>query len=232
MTTPATAPVLSLRTAEAVICDFNGTLSDDETLLGELVAAVAADRLGLDVPLGAYRADLAGLSDTEILTRLRRRRPTGPPVAELLADLTRRYRAATADGDRIRPGTRALLHELASAGTPLALVTGAVRDSALPPLHAAGVAGLFAVVLTDEDVDAGKPDPEGFLRAAAQLGADPARTVVLEDSLPGLTAAGRAGMVAVAVGTTHPGTALERLAAARVDVLEPGLADLPLTLRG
>lgn len=82
---------------------------------------------------------------------------------------------------------------------PHAIVTSA--DIALMNARM-GAAGLTAPVLTitAESVSASKPDPEGFLRAAAELGVDPAHCVVFEDSGAGIQAARAAGMRVVGVG--------------------------------
>ena len=65
-----------------------------------------------------------------------------------------------------------------------------------------GAAGLPlpALTITAESVSASKPDPEGFLRAAAELGVDPADCIVFEDSGAGMQAAHAAGMRVVGVG--------------------------------
>jgi sugar-phosphatase len=55
----------------------------------------------------------------------------------------------------------------------------------------------------------GKPDPAPFLLAAQRLGADPARCLVVEDAVSGLTAARAAGMATLAVTTTYPADLLE-----------------------
>ncbi|WP_382304671.1 HAD-IA family hydrolase [Herbiconiux sp. UC225_62] len=59
---------------------------------------------------------------------------------------------------------------------------------------------LPAVVVTAEDVSAGKPDPEGYLRAAELLGRDPSRVVIFEDADAGLRAATASGAQVVVVG--------------------------------
>jgi sugar-phosphatase len=64
------------------------------------------------------------------------------------------------------------------------------------------------VFVTAEDVRRGKPDPEGYLLAAARLGVEPSKCVVVEDSPPGVAAGNAAGMVVVGVTTTHQAVAL------------------------
>lgn len=77
-----------------------------------------------------------------------------------------------------------------------AVVTSGTRLLATARISAAGLA-LPGVLVTADDVRLGKPDPEGFLAAAAALGHDPRTTVVLEDSPAGITAARAAGVGAV-----------------------------------
>jgi sugar-phosphatase len=77
-------------------------------------------------------------------------------------------------------------------------------------LAAAGLP-LPSVLVTAEDVAAGKPDPEGYLEAALRLGRPPEDCLVVEDAPAGVEAAIAAGMRVVALPTTHP---REELAAA------------------
>ena len=85
--------------------------------------------------------------------------------------------------------------------TPHALVTSATMELAAARMAAAGLP-LPPVAVTAERVTASKPDPEGFLAAAAALGVDPAECVVFEDSEAGVAAAKAAGMRVVGVGAT------------------------------
>jgi sugar-phosphatase len=77
-----------------------------------------------------------------------------------------------------------------------AVVTSGTRDLATARLAAAGVP-IPAVLVTAGDVSRGKPDPEGYLAAAARLGLDARDTVVLEDAPSGIAAARAAGVAAV-----------------------------------
>jgi sugar-phosphatase len=103
-------------------------------------------------------------------------------------------------------------------------VSGAARADIELVLGAAGLAGLVATVVSAEDVSAGKPDPEGYLRAAAAVGVEAGEAVVVEDSEAGVQAAKAAGMRCVALlGTVAPA----RLAAADelVERIDPALVE-------
>jgi sugar-phosphatase len=102
------------------------------------------------------------------------------------------------------PGAAELAGEIHRQGDPLALVTSASHDHAVPTLERLGLLGLFSVVVAGDDVAVGKPDPEGYGRASDELGVAPSGCVAFEDSPAGLAAARAAGMYCVAVTTTHP----------------------------
>ena len=95
------------------------------------------------------------------------------------------------------PGVLDLVPQLADV--PWAVVTSGVRELATARLRAAGVR-LPDVVLTAEDVTAGKPDPEGYASAAARLGLATVDVLVLEDSASGVAAGQAAGCRVVGVG--------------------------------
>lgn len=62
-----------------------------------------------------------------------------------------------------------------------------------------GIAELLQVTVSTEEVERGKPEPDGFLRAAELLGVDPGRCVAVEDSENGILSALNAGMTVVVV---------------------------------
>ncbi len=68
----------------------------------------------------------------------------------------------------------------------------------------------------------GKPEPDVFLTAAAEIDVAPARCVVVEDAIPGVEGAKRAGMKCIAVTTTNPAEALSN-----ADIIVNSLTELP-----
>lgn len=79
----------------------------------------------------------------------------------------------------------------------MSVASGGGRQHVHETLHIIGVAHLFEVVVTQEDVLHSKPAPDLFLLAAEKMGVDPQHCLVFEDSLLGIEAAERAGMQAV-----------------------------------
>ncbi len=88
-----------------------------------------------------------------------------------------------------------------AAASPVAIVTGGTPNVVGPALAAAGLKGLFSIVITPLDVPAGrgKPEPDMFLLAASRMGVPPGKCLVFEDAEPGLIGARAAGMTVVHV---------------------------------
>lgn len=101
-----------------------------------------------------------------------------------------------------RPGALELAAKLHKAGVRQAIVTMSIRRMALAVRDAAhSQTGLeiFDLVVAGDDVTNGKPHPEAYLTAAAQLGYAASECVAIEDSLNGLKSAESAGTRALAV---------------------------------
>jgi mannitol-1-/sugar-/sorbitol-6-phosphatase len=139
--------------------------------------------------------------------------------ADAEAALVEAWQVADVDDVHALPGAADLLEGIAPER--LAVVTSCSDPLARARLAAAGLR-TPEVLVTAEDVRAGKPDPEGYLLAAERLGAAPADCVVLEDAPAGIRAGLAAGMRVVGVATTHPAAEL-----ARADAVIPTLVDVP-----
>jgi len=214
----------------AVFFDFNGTLSDDEPVLERVFTEIFHAYLGWRMTPADYFDRLAGHSDREIVEiavaeRLGALSMNQPLVERLLALRRERYRQIVEQHSPVLPDTVALVRRLVDDGRTLAVVTGAQRPDVEFVLDHAGLQGVFATVVAEEDVTRGKPDPEGFLLAATRLGVNPDEVLVLEDSVAGVRAAKAAGMRCLAVTGTHSAVTLAAEGVATVDVLSPGLAD-------
>ncbi len=116
----------------------------------------------------------------------------------IVAALVARETAAT-DGILALPGAVMFVQRLAELGVPVALVTSAPRELAAGRMAAAGL-DLPEAFVPSEDMERGKPHPEGYLRGAALLGVDPAHCVAFEDAPAGLESAVASGATTVVVG--------------------------------
>jgi len=174
----------------AVVFDFNGTLSDDEPVLCEIFMHLFAEH-GKPMSAQEYFDRLAGLSDPEIVrTWLGNNHPD---VDAVIAERVDRYRAAVADGSSVHQHVREAVR-YAAERVPLAICSGAARAEIQPVVDAAGLAPCFKAVVTSDDVVHGKPDPEGYAKALGLLGVDPADALVFEDTEAGIASARAAGV--------------------------------------
>jgi beta-phosphoglucomutase len=189
---------------QALLFDFNGTLSDDEHIQCEIYREIFAEA-GRPLGEAEYFARLAGLSDPEIVrTWLGEERP------ELVAERVSRYQARAADGSTVGPATREAVR-YAATRAQLAVVSGAARVEIESVLAAAELTPFVSLVVAAEDVAAGKPDPAGYRRALELLDRRPDEAVAFEDSEAGVAAAKTAGLYCVAVEGT---ATVDRLGAA------------------
>ncbi|MFC7658386.1 HAD-IA family hydrolase [Pseudonocardia benzenivorans] len=143
------------------------------------------------------RAPRAGEQPRPPGRRDHRRRPAGRACPRG-ARPHRRARARRHRRRRPLPGAVEALRACSRA----AIVTSCTRALARARIAAAGLPAP-AVVVTADDVTAGKPDPEPFLLAAEHLQVAAARCLVVEDAPAGLAAARAAGMATLAVAGTH-----------------------------
>jgi len=189
--------------ARAVAFDFNGTLSQDEPILCEIFMELFAER-GRPLSAQEYFDKLAGLSDPEIVRTWLGRDHLA--VDEVIEERVRRYQAAVADGSTVPEEVRAAVL-FAAEHVPIAVVSGALRAEVAPVLAAAGLGDAVSILVTAEDVDRGKPDPESYRKALALFdsGISAGEVVALEDTEAGVESAKRAGMHTIAVlGTLAP----------------------------
>ncbi|MET7679706.1 HAD-IA family hydrolase [Streptomyces sp. NPDC005423] len=179
-------------TARALLLDMDGTLVDSHAVV-ERIWRRWADRHGLDGDeVMKVVHGRQGYASMALLLPNRPMELNHAENARMLAEET-----ADLDGVVAVPGAPEFLASL--QGVPHALVTSADVALSTARMAAAGLP-LPEVRVTAESVGASKPDPEGFLKGAAELGVAPADCVVFEDSGAGIAAGRAAGMRVVGVG--------------------------------
>ncbi|WP_299530607.1 HAD-IA family hydrolase [uncultured Streptomyces sp.] len=154
------------------------------------------------------------------------------PMEQNYADNRVMLAEETADTDGVVPIGGAAEFMAAIDGLPHALVTSADAALAQARMGAAELR-MPSVRVTAESVGASKPDPEGFLKGAAELGFDPADCIVFEDSEAGIAAGRAAGMRVVGVGpraeALGPDAHVGDLTQVRVETVEDGSIRLHIT---
>jgi len=190
--------------ARAVLWDMDGTLLDSTEY--HWLAWRAALRVeGITLSYDRFLASFGQRNDTIL------RGHFGPaiPVAEIerIGDAREeRYRALVQErGIALLPGVEHWLRRLHAEGWRQAIASAAPRANVDTILEIVDAGACFQAIVSAEDVQRGKPDPQVFLVAAERLGVPTARCVVVEDAPPGIEAAHRGGMRAIGVRTSHPG---------------------------
>ena len=193
--TPVAIPPLPFL-PEAVVFDMDGLMLDSERAINECMARAASD-LGHELPASLWLQMIGG--GDGLCRRLLADRIGADATVELLARAEAMYDAVADAGIDHRPGIVDLLDWLVARGIPRAVATSTRRPLAMRKLAAAGLLPYFDAVATSSDVPAPKPAPDVYLLAASELGVDPLRCLVLEDSPTGVRAALAAGMTPVQV---------------------------------
>jgi HAD superfamily hydrolase (TIGR01509 family) len=196
--------------APALLFDLDGTLVDS-VYQHVLAWQEALERC--DIQLAVWRIHRRiGMSGGLLVNALLRE--TGRPVSAETAQQLQRWHAEAYRRQvghvRPLPGAKDLLAYLSRANVPWAIATSGRMDSAGPALETLGAAD--ARLITRDQVQHAKPDPDLFLAAAELLGVDVADSVVVGDSVWDLLAARRAR--ALGVGLLSGGYGQDELEAA------------------
>ena len=183
---------MDLSRLQAVLLDMDGTLVDSDAAVERSWRTWAAE-----YPVDPGRGPLIahGLPALANVRRLL------PDLSEDEAATAARYQLELEYVDvadiTATSGAHELLGELDRLGLPWAVVTSADPPLARTRLAAAGIRP--ALLVTINDVRAGKPDPEGYLRAAELLATPPSACLVVEDAEVGLQAGRAAGAITAAL---------------------------------
>ncbi len=191
---------------EAVIFDLDGTLIDSEPLHAGAWHEFLR-RQGLKPPTPNFTDDCIGLPDEFARDKILASFPELAGLAGGLLDMKQAiYRElVAAQGEGLGfTGLKERLEKLGRAGFGRAVGTNSKLPNTRAGLTAAGFIPCFPVVVTLDDVKAGKPAPDIYLEAAKRLGVAPDRTAVLEDSIAGMAAGLAAGCRVIAIATTLP----------------------------
>lgn len=195
---------------KAIIWDFNGVVIDDEHVHYEAFAEMLAAE-GHRLTTEVYYERYLGLDDWGFFrAALRDFRGAAPAEDEVDVLVERKadvYARLLAPDFELIPGAEGLIRATAREAV-LAIASGARRREIEVVLERFNLRTCFAAIVSADEVDNGKPDPEGYLAAfAALLREHPElckdECVVLEDAPAGIRAAHAAGLRCVAVATSR-----------------------------
>lgn len=214
------------RRPAAVIFDMDGLMLDTEPLAARAWTDAAAD-LGIAFD-HAVTPRLVGRNFPDCVALIRAHHGEDYPVEALLGAWHAAYDAIVArEGIALKDGLLELLAWLDDEGIPRAVATSTRRRRAWAKLESTALAHRFATLVGGDEIANGKPAPDIFFAAAAQLCIAATDCLVLEDSEPGIRGALAAGMVPILVPDRH---APSRELLALEPLVLPSLVDVRLHL--
>ena len=185
---------------EALLFDLDGTLTDTDTLHLQALQQLLREQ-GRELSEAEFDAHVSGRANADMCRYLF----PGRPVAEHEAFADRKEARFRALSPTLQPtaGLERLLAHAERRGIGMAVVTNAPRANAQHMLAAMGLAQRFEHVLVAEELARAKPDPLPYLTGLERLGARADHALAFEDSVPGVTAASRAGILTVGLSTSQ-----------------------------
>ncbi|MEM7583016.1 MAG: HAD family phosphatase [Acidobacteriota bacterium] len=205
----------------AILFDFNGVLVDDEPVHLELFQKVLAEE-DIELTSDDYYAHYLGFDDRgcfQAVLEAAGQPATPDRIFRLIARKSAYYQArARQQGFPTFAGAAELIRSTSDGGLTLGVVSGALRDEVEGALEQLGLRDRFKTLVTAEDVEVGKPDPEGYRRGLENLNVlpplptrliHPHEVLAIEDSPAGLAAAAACGMSTLGVAQTYPAAELE-----------------------
>lgn len=217
-------------TLKAVLFDFNGIIINDEPLHEQLIEQLLIEE-NLRLKPGEYRELCLGRSDRACLSDLLTRRGrivTDDYLKRLIERKAHAYRQKleTLEKLPIYSGLTDFIDQLRVAQLAIGVVSGAIRSEVEFVLQQAQLASYVSVIVAGDDIQASKPDPEGYLLGVERLNqqhpelkVQPQECLAIEDTFAGIAAAKRAGMQVVGVANTYPFHMMQRHANWAVDYL-------------
>lgn len=198
----------------AIIFDFDGVLVASEPLIFELTRQMAAQE-GWTITEEEYYRDYLAFDDRGIVEHLFRAHGREVDRArrdEMVNWKIRTYAEATRDGLPALPGAVEFVRRVAGQ-YPLAIASGSLRSEVEHLLGKIGLRDSFQLLVTADDTEKSKPEPEIFLKALAGLNRLPpfaanplaaSECLVIEDAPAGIRAAHAAGMKCLALTHSRP----------------------------
>jgi beta-phosphoglucomutase family hydrolase len=191
------------KNAFAVIFDMDGTLIDNTPYHFKSWQALYKKYGKGELSKQTYYTEISGVPIMETLKRVFGNDHNEPDLKELLKEKDAFYRKIYAPFLVAVNGLENFLSSLKSDGVKMAMATSATLEDIDFILNKVPIRDNFDVIVNSSMVSKPKPHPQIFLKAAEELGMDPDRCIVFEDSLSGIKAADSAGMKVVAITTGH-----------------------------
>jgi beta-phosphoglucomutase len=186
---------------KAFLFDLNGTMIDDMQYHIKAWHRILND-LGADISLEQMKEECYGKND-ELLERMFPGRFAEAEKQSMSLEKEKKYQAQYRPHLALLPGLDVFLQSARDAEIKMAIGSAAIMFNIDFVLDNLNIRSYFDALVSADDVQKSKPDPETYLSCATMLQYDPANCIVFEDSQKGVESARRAGMKAVVITTLH-----------------------------
>ncbi len=188
---------------KAFIFDLNGTIINDMAFHEEVWHRMLHENLGVNISMEETKKNMYGKNE-EVLERILGK---GVLSAQQMHDFSiakeTAYQEVFLPHLELITGLGDLFEKAYQKNIPMGIGTAAIPFNVDYVLDNLLIRKYFGSIITASDVQTSKPDPEVFLKCAAELGVAPQNCIVFEDAPKGVEAARNGGMKAVAITTYH-----------------------------
>ena len=197
---------------KAVIFDFDGVIADSEPCHLAAFNRILAE-FGIELTKEQYYASYLGFTDYEVFENIRQNYKTdfnGRSVEHLANRKAEVFQKLIRQADHLIDGIAELIEELKKNNIRIAVNSGAIAADIKIILDGTGLENSFEVIVSADDVEKGKPDPQGYLLALKHLNENSstpilaAQCAAIEDSKWGIISAKKAGMHVVGITNSYP----------------------------
>jgi beta-phosphoglucomutase len=217
---------------KVVIFDFDGVIADSEPSHFAATNKVL-EQFGVQLDKDQYYTSYLGYTDTEMFEAIRDKfelNIDAPQIEMLIDQKGIFFEQIIKHAEHLIEGIPQFIKMLNTGGMKIGIYSGASRDDIDLMLEDSGFADCFDVIVCADDVEKGKPDPEGYLKALELINKKykseikPAQCIVIEDSQWGIVAAKKAGMKIIGITNSYPANELED-----ADLIIDSVSDLKIS---
>jgi len=188
--------------ARAVIWDLDGVIADTAPYHQRAWQETFRKR-GVKFTEEDFRQSF-GLRNDTIISNILDKEISQEEISGIAKEKEESFRRGIRDNIKPLPGVIKLIKSLDADKFQQAIASSTPQENIRLVTEGLDIRNYFQVIIGDEDVSEGKPNPQVFLLAAERLEVEPKHCIVIEDAVAGVSAAKRAGMRCLAVTNTNP----------------------------
>jgi len=188
---------------KALLFDLNGTMINDMEYHTLAWYSIMTEDLGADLDYASVKKEMYG-KNHEVLERVfGKDKFSAEEVEQLSVEKEKRYQAGYLPHLALIAGLDNFLERAKAAKIPMAIGSAAIPFNIDFVVDGLNIRHYLDAIISADDVQTSKPDPETFMKAAAALGVAPTDCLVFEDAPKGVESALNAGMQCLVLTTTH-----------------------------